>query len=244
MDARYDYNYSNQVYGSRQHFTALHFSVESAGNVLSAIGSIFNTPKDENNIRQIFGVPFSRYARLSGEWTRYWYFGRSSTFVHRLLVGVGIPYNNSFSMPYEKSFFGGGPTTMRAWQLRRLGPGSHQAGGDMLERVGDMQLVLNLEGRFPVVSIVEGALFADIGNVWLFNPDENYVGGEIKWNSLPSELAVGVGTGIRVNVSVATLRVDFAIPLYDPGFDPTLRWRPRHWAFSDIVTNFGINYPF
>lgn len=244
MDARYDYTFSNQVYGLRQNFTALHMSVESAGNILSAIGSIFNTPKDENNIRQIFGVPFSRYARLSGEWTRYWYFGTGSTFVHRLLVGIGLPYGNSFSMPYEKSFFGGGPTTMRAWQLRRLGPGSFPTGGDLLERVGDLQLVLNLEGRFPVVSIVEGALFADIGNVWLLNPSSTYTGGELKWNSLPSELAVGVGVGIRVNVSIATLRVDFGIPLYDPGFQDSLRWRPSHWAFSDIVTNFGINYPF
>lgn len=244
MDARYDYTYSNQQYGLREDFTALHFSVESAGNFLSAVGSILNTPKDENNIRYLFGVPFARYARLSGEWTQYHYFGRSNTFVHRLLVGIGLPYSNSIAMPYEKSFFGGGPTTMRAWQLRRLGPGSYVGGGDILERVGDLQLVLNLEGRFPIVSIFEGALFADIGNVWLFNPSEEYHGGEIKWNSLPSELAAGVGVGLRVNVSIATLRVDFAIPVYDPGYEESLRWRPSHWQFNQIVTNFGINYPF
>lgn len=244
MDARYDYTFSNQVYGSRRNFTALHLGVESAGNLLSLVGSVLDTPRDANGIRQMFGVPYSRYARLSGEWTRYWYFGRRSTFVHRLVLGVGIPYENSFAMPYEKSFFGGGPTTMRAWQLRRLGPGSYQAGGSMLERVGDLQLVLNLEGRFPVVSIVEGALFADIGNVWLFNPSSVYPGGEIKWSSIPSELAVGVGLGLRVNVSIATLRADFAIPLYDPGYPDGLRWRPSRWALGDIVANFGINYPF
>ena len=244
MDARYDYTYSNQQFGTRNNFTALHFSVESAGNVLSGIGSLFNTPKDENNIRYLFGVPFSRYARLSGEWTRYWYFGNASTFVHRLLVGIGVPYGNSFAMPYEKSFFGGGPTTMRAWQLRRLGPGTYAANGDALERVGDLQLVLNLEGRFPIVSIVEGALFADIGNVWLFNEGDDYPGGHIKWNSLPSELAVGIGLGVRANVSIATLRLDFALPLYDPGYATDLRWRPTHWRWNQLVTNFGINYPF
>ena len=244
MDARYDYTYSNQQYGTRNNFHALHFSVESAGNLLAGIGNLASAPIDENGVQQIFGVPYSQYIRLGGEWTRYRYVGSKSTLVARLLVGAGLPYGNSISMPYEKSFFGGGPTTMRAWQLRRLGPGSYTAGGDLLERVGDLQLILNLESRFPIVSIFEGALFTDIGNVWLFNASEEYRDGEIKWNSLPSELAVGVGLGLRVNVSIATLRVDFAIPLYDPGYSDDLRWRPAHWGFNQIVTNFGINYPF
>ena len=59
-----------------------------------------------------------------------------------------------------------------------------------------------------------------------------------------SEIALGVGLGLRVNVSIATLRLDFAIPLYDPGFSSALRWRPAHWNIDQVVTNFGINYPF
>ena len=244
MDARYDYTFSSQQYGTRQNFNALHLSAESAGNLLAAVSSLTSVPTDDNGIRQIFGVPFSQYLRFSAEWTHYNYIGRRSTFVQRLLVGVGLPYGNSLSLPYEKSFFGGGPTTMRAWQLRRLGPGSYEAGGDLLERVGDLQLVLNLEGRFPIAGIFEGALFSDIGNVWLLNPSDEYSGGHIKWNSIPSELAVGLGVGLRVNVSIATLRVDFALPLYDPGYSADLRWRPAHWRFNQLVTNFGINYPF
>lgn len=244
MDARYDYTYTNQQYGTRRNFNALHFSVESAGNLLSLVGNMASAPNDSNGVVEIFGVPFSQYARLGAEWTRYRYVGRRGTLVTHLLIGAGLPYGNSMSMPYEKSFFGGGPTTMRAWQLRRLGPGSYAAESDMMERVGDLQLVLNLEGRFPIVSILEGAVFADMGNVWLFNASSQYYGGEIKWNSLPREVAVGIGAGLRLNVSIATLRVDFAIPLYDPGYNEGLRWRPAHWAFSQIVTNFGINYPF
>ncbi|MCR5445921.1 MAG: BamA/TamA family outer membrane protein [Bacteroidales bacterium] len=244
MDARYDYLYTNQQYGTRHNFHSLHLSVESAGNALALAGNLLSAPTDSNGIVEILGVPFSQYVRLGGEWTHYTYLGSRSTFVTRLLIGAGLPYGNSMSMPYEKSFFGGGPTTMRAWQLRRLGPGSYSANGDLLERVGDLQLVLNLEGRFPIVSILEGALFTDIGNVWLLNPSDQYTGGEIKWNSLPSELAVGIGLGLRVNVSIATLRVDFAVPLYDPGYSPDQRWRPRQWHINQVVTNFGINYPF
>ena len=55
---------------------------------------------------------------------------------------------------------------------------------------------------------------------------------------------MGIGLGLRLNVSIATLRVDFAVPLYDPGYSDALRWRPPHWHINQIVTNFGINYPF
>ena len=133
---------------------------------------------------------------------------------------------------------------MRAWQLRHLGPGSFQGGDNLLERIGDLQLVLNLEERFPLFGIFEGALFADIGNVWLFNASEQYPGGEIQLNRLLSDIAVGVGLGIRLNVSIATLRFDFGLPLYDPGYSSDQRFRLPHWSFSQLVTNIGIGYPF
>ena len=248
LDARYDYTYSNQQYGTRENFIAFHASLETAGNLLAGIADISKANTDENNVRQVLGVPFSQYVRIGAEMTHYNYIGLKSSLVSRVIVGIGIPYGNSVSMPYEKSFFGGGPTTMRAWQLRRLGPGSYQSGkGDMVadvERVGDLQLVMNIEGRFPIAGIFEGAVFADMGNVWLFRPSDQYFDGHIKLNSLPSEVAVGAGIGLRVAVSIATIRVDFAIPFYDPGYDNALRWRPPHWNFNQIVTNFGINYPF
>ncbi len=244
MDARYDYAYSNQQYGLRRNFSLFRFSVESAGNLLSGISHLVDGGADSNNVRQFLGVPFSQYARVTGEFTRYLYHGSRNTFVARALVGIGIPYGNSLAMPYEKGFFGGGPTTMRAWQLRRLGPGSYSSGDNMLERIGDLQLVVNLEERFPIAGIFEGAVFADMGNVWLYNTSDQYPGGELKWGDILEEIAVGIGLGLRVNVSVATLRLDFAIPLYDPGYETSARWRPSHWTFSQLVTNFGINYPF
>ena len=244
MDARYDYSFSNQLYGSRNDFSFLHLSVESAGNLLHFLSNIAQGNSDSNSVRQIFGVPFAQYVRFNGEFSRYFYFGHKSTLVTRLLLGIGIPYGNSVSMPYEKSFFGGGPTSMRAWQLRHLGPGSYEGGDNMLERVGDLQFVANIEDRFPIAGIFEGALFADIGNVWLLHPSDQYPGGEFKWESALKELAVGIGVGLRVNISIATLRLDFAIPLFDPGYSPSLRWRLPHWRFSHVIANFGINYPF
>ena len=102
----------------------------------------------------------------------------------------------------------------------------------------------NAEERFPIYGIFEGALFADLGNIWLFNPSDDYPGGNLRWGHILEEIAVGIGFGLRLNVSIATLRFDLAIPLYDPGFEASLRWRPPHWDFNQIVFNFGINYPF
>ncbi len=244
MGARYSYTYSNQQFGTRHNFSIVRFSAESAGNLLSATSGLLGGTTDSNGVQHLLGSPFAQYVRFGGELTRYHYFGKRSTLVTRAMVGIGLPYGNSLAMPYEKSFFGGGPTTMRAWQLRHLGPGSYNSGSSMFERVGDLQLVVNLEGRFPIVSIFEGAVFADMGNVWLLNASDQYPGGELEWGKILEEIAIGVGVGLRVNVSIATLLVDFGIPLYDPGYDDNQRWRPSHWKFNQIVTNFGINYPF
>lgn len=241
---RYDFTYSGQKFGTRQDFTVARLSAESAGNLLAATAGLLGATTDSNGVQHILGSPYAQYVRLGGELTYYHYIFNSSTLVTRIMLGAGIPYGNSVAMPYEKSFFGGGPTTLRAWQLRHLGPGSYNSGATMLERVGDLQLVANIEGRFPIVSILEGAVFADMGNVWLLNPSDQYPGGELRWGHVLEEIAVGLGFGLRLNVSIATLRVDFGIPLYDPGYDTELRWRPRHWRFNQIVTNFGINYPF
>lgn len=241
---RYDFTYSGQKFGTRQDFTVARLSAESAGNLLAATAGLLGATSDSNGVQHILGSPYAQYVRLGGELTYYHYIFNRSTLVTRIMLGAGIPYGNSVAMPYEKSFFGGGPTTLRAWQLRHLGPGSYNSGATMLERVGDLQLVANIEGRFPIVSILEGTVFADMGNVWLLNPSDQYPGGELRWGHVLEEIAVGLGFGLRLNVSIATLRVDFGIPLYDPGYDTELRWRPRHWRFNQIVTNFGINYPF
>lgn len=245
MDARYDYTYSSQQFGTRHNFQYLHASVETAGNLLEGLGKTFDWEIDENGFRQAFGVPYAQYVKFNLDAKSYFYHGEKSIFVTRLMLGIGLPYHNSLSLPYEKSFFGGGPTTMRAWQLRRLGPGGYSSStNDLLERVGDMTLVLNLEERFHIASIFEGALFADIGNVWLTNESDQYPDGAFHWDSCLKDMAVGVGLGLRLNISILTLRVDFAIPMYNPGYEASQRWRVPHWKFNQIVTNLGIDYPF
>lgn len=245
MDARYDYVYNTQVYNTRTNFNYIHLSVETAGNLLYAVSSLTKGATDDNGIRQTFGVPFSQYVRFNAEYKHYFYLGERSTFVTRFMLGAGLPYANSSVMPFEKSFYGGGPTTIRAWHLRHLGPGNYRnSDNSLLERVGDIQLVANLEYRFPVVSIIEGALFSDFGNVWLFNESDEFPDGNFRFRDLHKSIACGIGLGIRANISILTLRCDIAIPLYDPGTDPDKHWRIPYWKFNQLTFNFGIDYPF
>ena len=245
MDARYDYIYNTQQYGTRHNFNYLHLSLESAGNLFNAISHLTKSNTDQNGIKYIFGVPYSQYIRATAEYKRYFYIGKKSTFVTRVIAGIGLPYNNSTAMPYEKSFFGGGPTTIRAWHLRYLGPGNFLSDNqDILERIGDIQLVINLEHRFPIISIFEGALFADIGNVWLTHQSQEFPDGQFNLKTLPQSTAVGIGFGLRANISILTLRCDLATPLCDPGMQSSHRWRPPYWKPSQITANFGIDYPF
>ncbi|MCR4827907.1 MAG: Stealth CR1 domain-containing protein [Bacteroidales bacterium] len=245
MDARYDYVYNTQLYNTRKDFNYVHLSVESAGNLLGLVSAATDATKDSTGTYQVFGVPYSQYVRFNAEYKHYFYVGKKSTFVTRVMAGFGLPYLNSSVMPYEKSFYGGGPTTIRAWHLRYLGPGTYQSDeSNMLERVGDMQLVLNLEHRFPMFSIFEGALFADMGNVWLYHDSEEFPGGQFRLKDFPSNIACGIGVGLRANISILTLRLDSAIPLYNPGEAAGARWRPQHWKLRQVTLNFGIDYPF
>lgn len=241
LNTHYEYSYSNQVIGSRNNFSYTRFSVETAGNLLNGIRNMVTSPEEEAS--QV--LHFYQYFRLEGEYKHYFYLGNRSTLVFRALAGLGIPYGNSTIIPYEKQFVGGGPTTMRGWSLRHLGYGKYLDGeSDIAYGVGDMQLVLNLEHRFPLISIFEGAIFADAGNVWNHTDWIEQEERQYDKAKLHESIAFDAGLGLRANVSIITLRLDFALPIYDPGFNVGNRWISNHWAWNKIVINFGINYPF
>lgn len=247
LDARYEFTYNNQRMGRKNDFSYFNASVESAGNLAALIAtSPGQRHRDEyDEAYTLANVTYSQYLRLSAEYKHYFYHGTQSVFVVRTLLGLGIPYGNSSTMPYEKSFFGGGPNNVRAWQIRHLGPG-HYADDDAygFDQMGDISFVLNLENRFPVFGPIEGAIFADMGNVWLYREDEYMPGADFRFHNIISDMALGIGLGIRLKISILTLRLDLSLPAYDPGFAADKRWRFSQWRFNSINTNFGIDYPF
>ena len=242
LNTHYEYTYSNQLIGTRNNFSYLNFSVETAGNLLNAIDRLF-TSKDKNDSL------YYQYFRLEGEYKRYIYWGDKNTLVLRALAGFGIPYGNSIAIPYEKMFIGGGPTTLRGWGLRHLGGyGStydHDAEKQLTLGMGEIMLVGNIEQRFPILGIFEGALFADVGNVWTYYA-WGFLDDEFHFSPMDilKTVALDVGFGLRANISIITLRLDLAVPIYDPTYAEGERWMHSHLGWDKLVFNFGINYPF
>ena len=114
----------------------------------------------------------------------------------------------------------------------------------LIEQPGDIKLEANTELRFPLFSIVKGALFIDAGNVWTRQADTARPGSQFT-SAFLKQVAVGTGFGLRFDVKILVLRVDLAVPVREP-------WLPdgQRWVFSNVadisrtVLNLAIGYPF
>ena len=181
--------------------------------------------------------------------------GRNSVWASRLLAGFGLPYGNSGSLPFIKQFFIGGNNSIRAFRSRSIGPGTSVPKGFgtstfLPDQSGDIKLEMNTEYRAKLIGIVNGAVFVDAGNIWLYNKDTAQAGGQFS-NQFLKELAVGTGVGLRVDVSFLVLRLDLAFPLRKPYLPDGQRWvidqidfGSGSWRRQNLVFNLAIGYPF
>jgi len=135
--------------------------------------------------------------------------------------------------PFIKAFFAGGVSDLRGFRARTLGPGSYYAGNPrdsfIYDQPGDIKLLLSLEYRAKLFSILRYALFADAGNIWTLRDVKDQPGGKFTSDFL-KDIAIDVGAGLRVDISILVLRLDIAFPLRLP-------YLPEGQKFSDF--NFG-----
>lgn len=246
MNTRYSYLYNDQELNKKNDFQYFRINAEVAGNFLYLMSNITNSEKNLNKEYTIFGIPYAQYFRTDFDYKKYTYFDDKNLLVVRSFFGFGVPYSNANSLPYEKSFFGGGANNLRAWQLRELGPGSSKVDKSQLryDRSGDISFGANLEYRFPIAGVIEGATFLDIGNVWTINYQKEMDGGQFKFDRFYKEIAAGMGLGIRLNIQFLIIRLDFAIKLWNPAQELSQRWVLPHTKLTDLNVNFGIGYPF
>ncbi len=240
----YSFIFNNQNAMALKHFNYLRVNLETSGNLLYLINSLSGTAKNDSGYYNLLGVRYSQYIRTSIDFRHYYYFfEKSNSLVFRLLLGAGIPYNNSDELPYEKGFYAGGANDMRGWQFRSLGPGSYE-GSSTYERVGDIQIEGNIEYRFPVYSFFKGAFFADVGNIWTYNTSATFPGGKFYFKEFYKQLAVDAGIGFRFDFQFFIFRVDLAAPMRNPAYPEGDRWRIKYLQPKDLVVSFGIGYPF
>lgn len=205
----------------------------------------------------------ARFVKIDGEFKHYINYPRSS-WAFRAFAGYGLVYGKTDTagyivrennLPFFKAYFAGGPYSMRAWQIRRLGPGSsnvYEKKDTSAERFGNMQIELNTEFRFNITTIagikVNSALFVDIGNIWSteFDPTSKQKVPEASFmfKRLYKDLAIGAGSSLRFDFDFFLIRLDWAYKIKDPLY----AYKNDGW-FNDIrILNgqfqLGIGYPF
>lgn len=257
------------------------------GFVISSIASLTRTASKTNLTKVGAGYGISNYARIGMEASgllagfirsefldtnlyrfikvdldlRRTYTIRRTALVFRFFGGVGYELDTLKKyLPFFKAYFAGGANSMRAWGLRKLGPGSsNRSVADTVApyRFADIQLELNGEYRFYIANVrgiqINGALFTDIGNIWYLRNNTDFENvkddqaGQFRLNKLGRDLAIGVGTGLRVDLDYFLIRLDYAFKAKNPALEKDKQWF-YNWGFGDKQDKgqlqLGITYPF
>lgn len=246
LGIKYSFVINTQNLKSQSSFIYFRTDVETSGNLIS----LFNNTKLitlKDGYHELFGIRYAQYARTCFDFRQHVNLKENHWFVFREFLGLGIPYGNSKDLPFERSFYAGGTSSMRGWNYRGVGPGGCLPTDLDIEKIGDLQLEANFEYRFPVYSIVNGAFFVDAGNVWTYWPNNELPNSEFKFNKFYKEIALDAGLGVRLDLSFLIVRLDAARALRNPYPNAN----GNYWRF-DYGENFefswrfvvGIGYPF
>lgn len=222
-------------------FYTFRTKIESAGTMLSLISNLSNSSKNENGNYELFNLEYSEYIKTEFEFIKHWNVNKKSVFAMRSFFGIAIPYGNSNSIPFSKSYYAGGANDNRAWQPYNLGPGSSSFANDFNE--ANMKISISGEYRFVITGKWNGALFVDAGNIWNVYDAVNYEPARFtSWEDL-KEIALGSGFGVRYDLGFFAVRFDVGFKTYNPALEIDKRWFTQY-DFANSVFNFGINYPF
>ncbi len=253
------FTFDNHDVKHGRNYSFLKLSIEEAGGLLSALNQTGNAFIDTYITKS-----FAEYTKFDFD-ARHYFTLPHSVFAFHFYGGIGLPYGTSTALPYIKQYFAGGPFSLRGWRIRTLGPGSSLSTSDTgknanvtIDRTGDIKLEWNGEYRFPITPLfagavkMNGAIFADAGNIWLARKDPVYPGGEFSFNTLGQDIAADVGAGARFDIaSFLTLRIDVAMPVKKPYvftdggwvFNQIDPWNSS-WRSNNIIFNISIGYPF
>lgn len=246
----YSYTYTNTML-PKTNTIYYKGTLDLAGNIT---GLVTGANVKKNKEKEIFGIPFSQYAKIENDFRFYHKFTEKSSFAGRFIGGIAYPYGNSEFIPFSKQFFSGGSNSIRAFRARTLGPGSFDPRtipqGTLLDQSGDIKLELNAEYRANLYKFLNVAAFVDAGNIWLLHDDVDRPGAKFSKDFL-KEIAVGAGVGLRLDFSILILRLDLAMPLRVPYYEKGDRWAfdrinfgDSSWRKDNLVLNIAIGYPF
>ncbi|MCL5130314.1 outer membrane protein assembly factor [Algibacter sp. L4_22] len=236
----YSFTYNEMVDANKKHQFYLNALLDVAGNSLSLFGKE-ETPGEP---KTFLNAEYAQYAKADVDMRYHFNFGKDQKIAARLFAGYGYAYGNSDVLPFTKQYYSGGPYSVRAFNSRSLGPGTFDGtltdSDSYFDQSGNIRLEVNAEYRFPVFGFVKGAVFVDAGNVWnsVDNPD---IDNDTFSSSFLSELGMGAGVGMRIDVQGFVIRLDLATPFHDPSLPEGER---LDFNTDASVLNFAIGYPF
>lgn len=240
---RYSFIFSNMANTRLNKQFFLRLNAETSGNIPYLLDIATSQPDSILGYYERFKVRYANYLRFDGDYRRYWKLRFHNTLVFRIMGGIAIPYGNSVSVPFEKSFWLGGANDMRGWRLRSLGPGAYSTSDVSYDKTGDIMLQASIEQRFPIYSFLLGSVFIDAGNIWLRKESADFPNGNFKPGSFYKQIAMDMGVGLRFDFSFFIFRLDAAVPFHNPvtadnWFDKAI------FNYQNSILNFGIGYPF
>ncbi len=220
------------------------FTVQEAGNIFWGIYEAFGKKGE----KKLFGTPFSQFIKASTQLVYNRRISGDNRIVMRVAAGAAHAYGNAAQVPYSEQFYVGGANSVRAFTVRSIGPGSYRVPEDQIngyfDQTGTFKFEFNVEYRFPIVSILHGALFLDSGNVWLIKNDPARPGGQLKASTFLKDLALGTGIGLRVDIGMLVVRGDLGIGIHAP-YDTGKRGYYNMRKFKDsLAFHLAIGYPF
>lgn len=247
-DFNYSYNSRKSLRGNSYAFIG---NVEFSGWEIALANSLGNAISNRNDIWELFGqYKFSKYYRVELDGRFYHEFSKSKSFASRLNFAIARPFYDATQIPFIKQFYVGGPSDIRAWQIRELGPGSYEQpptygqSNALFFQQGDLKLLFSTEYRFDIFPWLESALFFDGGNVWSLDNSDERIGSQFSSKFL-NDIALGYGWGIRFDLSYFIIRFDFGYKLRRPFTnDSKARWISITDQSLIGNINVAINYPF
>ncbi len=193
-------------------------TVSESANLLSLSYAVFGE-KWSDKEKTMFKNPYAQFFKIETDLRKTWSLGQSSQIVGHLNIGVAYAYGNSTAIPYSEQFYVGGANSIRAFNVRSVGPGAYRLAekkNAYMDRTGDVKLLANLEYRTKLFGNLHGALFFDAGNVWTVHDDPYRPQGQFRFDEFAQQLAVGTGIGLRYDLEFFVLRLDWGIGLHLP----------------------------
>lgn len=168
-----------------------------------------------------------------------------TTFAFRVSPSIAYPLKNEVILPFFDLFVVGGPNSVRAFQPRRVGPGTREPINENFFFIGtgDIRLETSFEIRYNLTSLVEIAAFIDAGNTWLYDGGADSKA-KFDITTFYKELASGVGVGLRFDFEVLLIRADFAYPLTKPWLPEGERFVGNKFGLKELNFNLAFGYPF